>query len=259
MASLPDGNLAFKVTWIHGSNGPFSSPCSAVGRKINIVDEPRVWCSQQSCPCAQIYFGHKNVGDYWQYHNQNDFDDWPCYESMVFIRWQFGAGIFHNGSNVGNAIPIKHWRRGKFAFLTSREPGKSESERRIIGCFSMDRMTKHPDWGNVLHAGSIKLKSANFSNAPLFWNHHHQPSGPRWNTGLFRYLPDHEAKSMLQALKAVSLVQPTIRIYSNRKEAFMATTKGMSVKLKKQVKSANMKRANAFSQKAKIDKKSRTK
>ena len=35
----------------------------------------------------------------------------------------------------------------------------------------------------------------------------------------------------------------------------MATTKGMSEKLRKQVKSSNMRRANAFSQKAKADKK----
>jgi hypothetical protein len=35
----------------------------------------------------------------------------------------------------------------------------------------------------------------------------------------------------------------------------MASTKGMTEKLKKQVKSGNMKRANAFSQHAKLEKK----
>ena len=39
----------------------------------------------------------------------------------------------------------------------------------------------------------------------------------------------------------------------------MASTKGMSEKLRKQVKSANMKRANAFSQMAKLRKKKKTK
>jgi hypothetical protein len=39
----------------------------------------------------------------------------------------------------------------------------------------------------------------------------------------------------------------------------MATTKGMSENLKKQVKSANMKRANVFSQAAKMRKKSKAK
>lgn len=39
------------------------------------------------------------------------------------------------------------------------------------------------------------------------------------------------------------------------KECYMATTKGMSDKLKKQVKSANAKRANAFSQAEKIRRK----
>jgi hypothetical protein len=39
----------------------------------------------------------------------------------------------------------------------------------------------------------------------------------------------------------------------------MATTKGMSEKLRKQVKSGNMKRANAFSQMAKLKKKNKAK
>lgn len=39
----------------------------------------------------------------------------------------------------------------------------------------------------------------------------------------------------------------------------MATTKGMTEKLRKQVKSANMKRANAFSQTAKLKKKHKAK
>jgi hypothetical protein len=39
----------------------------------------------------------------------------------------------------------------------------------------------------------------------------------------------------------------------------MATTKGMTEKLKKQVKSGAMKRANAFSQMAKVEKKNKAK
>ena len=200
--AVPDGNIALKLTWIESTNGPFASPCSPQGRELNIIDNPRVWCSHGDCPCYEIYHQHNNAGDYWQYHNKSDFDDWPCYEAMVFRRWQFGTGIYHNGSNVDQSIPIKHWRPGKFAFLTSRQPGKPEAERRIIGCFDMDRMTTDPHWGNVLHAGSVKLKAANFSNAPPYWRYHRQPSGPRWNTGLFRYISDAEARQMFVAVKA---------------------------------------------------------
>jgi hypothetical protein len=51
---------------------------------------------------------------------------------------------------------------------------------------------------------------------------------------------------------------PMCAKWKNQRRAAMATTKGMTEKLKKQVKSANMKRANAFSQKAKIDKKNKS-
>jgi hypothetical protein len=206
MTSSPDGNIAFKVTWVYGTNGPFSSPCNPRGRKINVVENPRVWCSQQDCPCAEIYHQHGNAGDYWQYHNRKNFDEWPCYDAMAFSRWQFGTGIYHQGANMGNPIPIKHWKQGKLAFLTSREPDKPEAERRIIGCFSVDRMTPHREWGNVFHAGSVRLRAANFHQAPFYWKFHSQAVGPRWNTGLFRYIPYKEARAMLKALKGVSSV-----------------------------------------------------
>jgi len=140
------------------------------------------------------------VGDYWQYHNKADFDEWPCYDTLIFIRWQFGSGIYHHGLRKGDPIPIKHWQPGKLAFLTSKEADKPESERRIIGCFSIAGMTHHPDWGHVLHGGSLRLRVISPSHAPLYWKFHYQHAGPKWNTGLFRYVPDREAQDMLAAL-----------------------------------------------------------
>ena len=29
---IADGNVAFKVTWVYGNHGPFSSPCTPPGR-----------------------------------------------------------------------------------------------------------------------------------------------------------------------------------------------------------------------------------
>jgi len=106
--------------------------------------------------------------------------------------------------DLGDPIPINHWRPGKLAFLTSKEADKPENERRIIGCFSIAGMTQHPDWGHVLHGGSLRLRATNPGQAPLYWKFHHQPAGPRWNTGLFRYVNDHEAHNMLSALMQVS-------------------------------------------------------
>lgn len=205
MTSRQDGNLAFKVIWVNGNNGPFSSPCTPAGRRVNVIENPRAWCSQRDCPCSIIYHQNGNRGDYWNYHNKSDINEWPCYDAMVFQRWQFGTGIYHQGPKVGDPIPIKHWKQGKLAFLTSRKPDRPEADRRVIGCFSIDRMTEDPDWGNVFHAGSIRLQVSNFNQAPLFWKYHCQAAGPRWNTGLFRYMSDKESRALLAALKRICL------------------------------------------------------
>src|SRR6266436_3326732 len=49
-----DGNVAFKVTWVYGKSGPFGSPCTSDGRKINIHLDKRPWCSQKECLCNEL-------------------------------------------------------------------------------------------------------------------------------------------------------------------------------------------------------------
>src|SRR5436309_3423056 len=142
MTHRPDGNIAFKVTWVYGDNGPFSSPCSPRGREINIDQDPRVWCSQPACPCYEIYHRKSNKGDYWSHYNKTGPDPYPCYDSAVFTGWKFGTGIYHHGRKKNKPIPIKHWKPGKLAFLTSKKSGEPESARKIIGCFSIARMTQ---------------------------------------------------------------------------------------------------------------------
>lgn len=200
---VADGNIALKVIWIQGQFGPFTSPCSAQGREINVVQNAKVWCTQSGCNCNWIYYKKHNDGDYWNYFDKNNLDEWPCYDSAVFVRWQFGSGIYHHGKSRNKPIPIKYCKPGKLVFLTSRESGKPESDRKIIGCFSIAGITTHPDWGNVIHAGAIRLRASDFDHAPLYWAHHKQNGGPRWGTGLFRYIPDSEAQTMLNALVVV--------------------------------------------------------
>src|SRR5207249_10006128 len=129
---------------------------------------------------------------------------WPCYDAPVFTTWSFGTGIYHHGRKKNKPMPIKYWKVGKVAFLTSKKSGEPESTRKIIGCFSVAGMTHDQHWGNMLHAGSIRLRVTNVNPAPLYSSLHRQGGPPRWNTGLFRYIPDGEAQKMLAALSNVT-------------------------------------------------------
>jgi hypothetical protein len=210
MTPRPDGNIAFKVTWVYGKHGPFSSSCTPMGREINVVNDPRVWCSQPDCPCFKILHSKSNKGDYWKHYSKTGPNKWPCYDAAVFTTWRFGAGIYHHGRNKNKPIPVRYWRVGKLAFLTSKESGQPESKRKIIGCFEIARVTQEPYWGNVIYAGALRLRVANFNKAPLYWAFHRQSGPPRWNTGLFRYIPDKEAQAMLAALRKKKKVSGTI-------------------------------------------------
>src|ERR1043166_7108892 len=73
--------LAFHRRWRHASvpklsrgkpvpGGPFTSPCDAHGRIVNIRKEKKVWCSQEENPCRRILFEDGNAGAP---------DEIPCY------------------------------------------------------------------------------------------------------------------------------------------------------------------------------------
>jgi hypothetical protein len=124
---------------------------------------------------------------------------------MIFNRWEFGGGMGHGKTNTDAEKSIKFWKRGKLAFLTSKRTGEDERQRKVIGCFDIAGMKNVPGWGNMLYAGDLKLRVTSIKQAPLFWDfHQYQGEKPFWGSGLFRYLPDTEAKHLLDALSSLS-------------------------------------------------------
>ncbi len=191
---MVDGNVAFKVTWVYGKDGPFTSPCTPEGRDINIRQQKKVWCSQPVCPCNRL-FRRGNLGVVTPAEE-------PCYDFQIFTSWTFGAGIYHTGERQGQPIPIKHVRPGKLAFFTSRNIDMPENERIIIGCFEIAGLEFDQENGFVVQAKEGSgLKVPDLENAPRFWQFYSQKGGPRWNTGLFRYLPDKVAQDMYNAVE----------------------------------------------------------
>jgi hypothetical protein len=190
---MADGNVAFKVTWVYGQNGPFTSPCTPEGRDNNIRRQKRVWCSQPECPCNQLFRrGNKGMVA----------EDDPCYDAMIFKSWSFGGGVYHTGERQGSPIPLKYVQPGKLAFFTSRNIDMPESERIIIGCYKIAGMELDEKDGFMVQAmeGS-GLRVPDFNNAPRYWDFYSQEGGPRWDTGLFRYLTDRVAQAMYKAVQ----------------------------------------------------------
>ncbi len=98
-------------------------------------------------------------------------------------------------------IRIKHARLGKLVFYTTRRKDMKEAERIVVGAFRIGEILDVRGESVVTaspHGALLRVR--NFDEAPHFWDFHKQPAGPRWNTGLFRYLADAEADELLSAL-----------------------------------------------------------
>ncbi|MCL5744338.1 MAG: hypothetical protein M1541_10495 [Acidobacteria bacterium] len=90
---------------------------------------------------------------------------------------------------------------GCLAFLTTRRPDDGEDDRIVIAAYEIAAVEPFEDWGFVVKSvPSSRCRVKDLSAAPRFWKFHSQTAGPRWNTGLFRYLPDSEAKRLYEAV-----------------------------------------------------------
>jgi len=97
-------NVALKLNWVYGEDGPWTSPCTPEGRRTNVGS--KVWCSQPENECQKL---------------------------------GGGGGVYHSGSRKGTGIQIHSTGEGKFAILTSRRHEWSEEERVIIAWFQIVR------------------------------------------------------------------------------------------------------------------------
>lgn len=189
-----DGNVAFKVTWVYGKNGPFTSPCTQDGRRINIKEKNRVWCNQPDNECYKAFItGNRKI---------LDDRDMPCYDCAIFRKWSFGGGVYHHGKKKDEPIPFKNFEAGRYAFFTTRDNKMGEEDRIVVGAYVIDRAIEEPDFGIIVAAArkGSEIRVADFRNAPKFWKYHHQNGPPKWGTGLFRYLTHETADRLYKAV-----------------------------------------------------------
>jgi len=192
-------SVAFKVTWVYGEHGPWTTPCTPEGRRIHIRDEGRVWCSQPECRCNDLVDTEERLPE----------DEEPCYDSRAPRDFRFSAGVYHDGPRAGQPIPMKQTGVGKLAFLTSRRHDMSEEDRVIIACFRIDGVGPREDyegtfvWAEKGSPYARRVPPDRIGEAPRFWDYRKGGAEPVWGSGLFRYIPDDEAQAMWDAVDAL--------------------------------------------------------
>ncbi|HPW21243.1 MAG TPA: hypothetical protein PLE61_10580 [Vicinamibacterales bacterium] len=200
----PDGNVAFKVTWVYGRRGPFSTACTPEGRRLNIEVDKRTWCSQRQNRCNKLW----RAGNRGRPYPVSE-SDYPCLDVMALRSWSFSAGYYHHGKRKDEPIPMRGVKVGKLAFLTTRRHDMSEADRIVIGCFRVSAVVDEDGHFRVEgQRTSERLRVRDFARAPRYWDYHRQTGGPRWGTGLFRYLPDAEAQRLFLAVRNAAGSRP---------------------------------------------------
>jgi uncharacterized HhH-GPD family protein len=184
-------NVGFKCTW---NDAGFKGICSQETYDNNVL-HGRLWCRKAKC---RSFMGVPSRGNE------------PCYESIIFSEWLYGAGWDH--SNIERPRRINNTGVGKIAFITTLEPGRQEKDRRIAGYFIIKNITGGEKEETVLLGdasdGFVVPSNINL----LFWDYYKNPKAPgkkMWGTGLFRYLDDQTASAILVNLKTFCLSQGT--------------------------------------------------
>lgn len=191
-------HVAIKCTYNNGDEGiyvGFNGTCSENIMKWNI-ENGRVWCSQKRCECRKYYDN--------SFKGNKPID--PCYESVLFRDWEYGAGRYCTGKKNGTPIHLSGVKEGKIAILTTRFPQESEIDRRIIGFFKIGQVINNPNEPTKLIADRtfrIRLPMEE-ARELYFWDYYSTERTKEkaiWGTGLIRYLNDDQVVRILMDLK----------------------------------------------------------
>lgn len=191
-------NVAFKCTYNDGGQGPYVGFCGTCSDSIIAwnVEQGRVWCSQKECWCREYYDDGFTGG------RPED----PCYESVLFSEWRFAIGIYHTGPRAGDPMTIRHAGIGDIAIFTTRFPGDSELDRKIVGLFRIgDIYDDYVTYVQGEEGTGIRLPLDVAKNL-YFWDYYSNPSSHlvSWGSGLFRYLTDEQTFQVLRDIYNVA-------------------------------------------------------
>jgi uncharacterized HhH-GPD family protein len=178
-----NNNLAFKCTW---NDSGFKGICSQPTYQYNL-SKKRAWCTKAHCR---------------SFKGKPTDENHPCYESILFTEWRFGAGWDHK--NEERPREIKKAKVGEIALLTTLEPDKEEDERKIIGFLKIGKIDKGEEKETVIYGNPSESLEIDSEIKIKFWDYYANPNAPdkhRWGTGLFRYIDDRIILNFLKDLK----------------------------------------------------------
>lgn len=195
MSPKRDGNLALKCTFNDDRRNPgavgFAGTCSNENIARNVGGtSARVWCVLSEC------------NDYCQNNFKGKAPHLPCYESLLFSKWQFGTGMLaHNTPRERVDVP-RYVIPGKIALLTTRRPGSEEKDRIIIGAMVIDRVGEVTEWpSSTTIVGDPRRSFRAPDNAMLrYWDFKDGQVG--WYEHLYRYVDDNEVSAYLKAVRS---------------------------------------------------------
>ena len=176
-------NVAFKCTW---NDAGFKGICSQKAYDYNI-SKNRVWCRKSPC---RKFKGLPTEKDH------------PCYESIIFTEWRFGAGWDHK--TIKRPRAIRNAKVGKIALLTTLEPNKEEKERKIIGFLRIFKIDSGHEKETVIYGDPDKSLEIDANLNIRFWDYYKNPNEPNkisWASGLFRYVSDDTISKLLRNLR----------------------------------------------------------
>ena len=188
-------NIACNLIYNDGDEGlyvGFNGICSKENIEYNVNQGNGRMCSQPNCHC-KIYFesGYKKeIGI-----------KFPCNESRLFKDWEWNPGWkFEDGKK----FLILRSGANKLAILTTRYPGCTEAERKIIGFIKIKEINdNHYVIGLKEQSLRLTIDDAKELN---FWNYYRNsknPNKPDWKQGRFRYLEDDQIAAILHDLKDI--------------------------------------------------------
>lgn len=178
-------NIAFKCTW---NDAGFKGICSREAYEHNLSMN-RAWCLKAECRA---------------FTRRPTDENHPCYESILFSLWRFGAGWDHR--NKKRPRKIKRAQIGKIALLTTLGPNKTEKDRNIISFFTIDKILEGQESETIVYGDPMRSLAIDPSFDVRFWHYYKNPSNPdriAWSSGLFRYLSDEQILIFLKDLKQI--------------------------------------------------------
>jgi len=147
-------------------------------------------------------------------------------QQNVFTDWQVSTGKVQSGKNEGQPNRAARLHPHSAGLLTVTEPGRPETERRILGLYMVNETFSGSlsEDGMVPSHEEFRIKLTDQeAEKILFWNYYinkNYPHRTTWNSGKFRYFDNVGTAQILKDIIALKTDEDEIKEVNNFLEYF---------------------------------------